>query len=155
MWLKLLLSGLIIAFCTALGYFAAEKWRLRRNFYAQLDAFNEKYLAELKYTRKPLLRFLKENRFSGDFQRLASRFADTRTISVNYSYLTPSERESVTEYLSMLGKWDSHAQSGYFSAQQKELAEKRETSEKEAKARGELYLKLGLLAGLAFVILIV
>ena len=55
----------------------------------------------------------------------------------------------------MLGKGDAQSQSVFFAAKRAALQQRREESEKEAKARGALYLKLGLLAGLAFVILII
>ena len=56
---------------------------------------------------------------------------------------------------SMLGTGDALSQKNYFSAQTAALTRKRENGVKEAKSRGELYVKLGLLAGLAAVILIV
>ena len=49
---------------------------------------------------------------------------------------------------------DARTQSAFFSAQAARLNALREQSAREAKARGELYLKLGLLAGLALVVLI-
>ena len=55
----------------------------------------------------------------------------------------------------MLGRGDALSQSGFFSARRAALEQKKADTEKEAKARGALYLKLGLLAGLAFVILII
>lgn len=155
LWLKFLLGGLIIAFCTFLGWFAAGKYRLRKSFYTQLCSLNEKFLAELKFTRKPLLQFLTENTYSGDFAEVIARFIKSREVKLDYGYLTQEEKEEIGEYLTMLGRGDSHSQSGYFSSQTETLLEKKSTAEKEAKSRGELYLKLGLLAGLAFVILIV
>ena len=55
----------------------------------------------------------------------------------------------------MLGKGDAFSQKGYFEMQKSALEEKKTKSTAEAKRHGELYLKLGLLAGLAIVILIV
>ncbi len=155
LWLKFILGGLIIVFCTLLGWFAAGKYRARKSFFSQLFCLNERYLAELKFTRKPLLQFLSEMRFTGDFEKTISGFTKTRAVKVEFGYLTQTEKEFVAEYLSMLGKGDSHSQSGFFSAQAEELTAKKDACAKEAKSREELYLKLGLLAGLAFVILIV
>ena len=155
LWIKFVLGGLIIAFCTFLGWLAAGKYRLRKSFFAQFNGLNEKYLAELKFSRKPLAQFLQESKFSGDFGKMIDSHAKTRSADVGFSYLLQSEKEFLGEYLSMLGKGDSSSQSGYFSAQKDFLAEKKAECEKQAKERNELYLKLGLLAGLAFVILIV
>ncbi len=155
MWIKFLLSGLIIAFCILLGYLAANKYRARKKFFAQMEAFNGRYLNELSYSRKPLGEFLSAYTYTGDFAKTVESFAKTRQPSFKYSFLTKEEKNECADYFSMLGKGDSFSQSDYFAAKKTYLAEKKAVSEKECKARGSLYLKLGLLAGLAFVILIV
>lgn len=155
LWLKFLLGGLSIAFCTLLGYLAADKYRRRKGFYLSLQSLNEKYLAELKFSRKPLGEFLKACEFRGDFQAFLEEFQKTRTAEPNLSYLSKGEKEEIKELFSMLGRGDATSQLGYFSAQAETLKKKCEETGKEAKERSELYLKLGLLAGLAFVILIV
>ena len=57
LWLKFLLAGCSIAFCVALGYLAANKYRSRRKFFDAFHTFNERYLSELGYARKPLPQF--------------------------------------------------------------------------------------------------
>ena len=153
--LKFLLAVLIVAFCTLLGWLAAAKYRARKNFFSQLSTFNERFLAELKYARKPLPVFLGEGKYEGDFGKTMAALSKSRAIKLNYGYLTTAEKEEIAGYLGMLGKTDSHAQNGYYAAQNDALHTKKTECERKAKARGELYLKLGFLAGLAFVILIV
>ena len=68
--------------------------------------------------------------------------------------LTKEERVDGENYFRQLGKGDSHTQTAYFSAQKARLSACKEQCEREAKARTELYTKLGLLAGLALVVLI-
>ncbi len=155
MWIKLLLSGAIIAFCILLGYLAAGKYRSRKKFYTQLGSFNERYLTELGYTRRTLEEFFGEFIPEGDFGKMTEQFRRERKLNCSYAYLTEEEKKYLQNYFSMLGKGDSHSQNGYFNAQKGTLDEKKRVSEKEAKERGDLYLKLGLLAGLAIVILIV
>ena len=70
MWLKLGVSAAIVAFGVVLGYLAAGKFRARKKFYAQLAAFNERYLNELGYARRPLEQFLKEYEYTGEFEKL-------------------------------------------------------------------------------------
>lgn len=155
LWLKFLLGGLSIAFCTLLGYLAAGKDRQRSKFYLALNTLNEKYLAELKFSRKPLGEFLAACNFSGDFCEFLNAFERTRTLCPDLSYLNKDEKAEIAEFFSMLGKGDSASQLGYFSAQAETVKKKSEKLFKEAKERSELYVKLGLLAGLAFVILII
>lgn len=154
-WLKLLLGLITISFCTLLGYFAAGKYRSRKAFFTQLALFNERYLNELCYSRKPLSDFLVQYSYTGEFAKTVGRFSEDRTITVGYSFLSKEEQSFCTDYFDMLGKGDVRSQNEFFSAQNGVVSGKKDECEKEAKTRGELYLKLGLLAGLAFVILIV
>lgn len=154
MWLKFILSGLIIAFCVVLGWLAAEKYRIRKKFFSQLAALNAQYISELTYSRKPLDVFLEKQNCTPDFAKLLQSVKRHESVSFKGFHLTGEETADYTEYFSMLGRGDTASQRGFFSAKSAILAEKKLATEKEAKARGELYIKLGLLAGLAFVILI-
>ena len=153
MWLKILICIAVIAFFTGLGYLISGKYRARKKFYTQFCAFNERYLNELTFTRKPLSSFLKEFEYTGDFGKTIEA-AEKREGEIKYSYLKKKEKKTVADYFQMLGKGDSASQKNFFAAQKAKLEEKRTDSEKQAKARSELYLKLGLLLGLAIVILI-
>ena len=59
------------------------------------------------------------------------------------------------QHLAQLGRGDARSQHDFFGIRRSTLVEKKGICVKQAKEKGELYLKLGLLAGLAFVILIV
>ena len=155
MWIKFLLCGLIIAFCIALGYLAAEKYRSRRNFYAQFSSFNERYLGELSYARKPIENFLDTYEYTGDFRKTIEAVRRHEGELPKLNYLTEEERRECIDYFSMLGRGDSGSQSAFFSTKKSVLVEKKGATEAEAKHRSNLYIKLGLLAGLAFVILII
>ncbi len=152
MWIKLLLSGLVIAFCVMIGYVAAEKYRSRKKFYAQFADFNDRYLNELAYARKPLGEFLRAYNYSGEFQRAIECMMRHETIPA-FGFLTKEERAQLCDYFSMLGRGDAASQRGYFSAQRDPLVTLKEQTARECKSRGELYLKLGLLFGLAVIIL--
>ena len=154
MWIKILLCMAIVAFCTALGYFFAEKYRARRRFFSQFCAFNERFLNELEFERKPVSAFLKSYEYTGDFGKAVKDFAEKRQKS-GVRYLTTAEKALFEDYFSMLGRGDALSQKNYFGARKGTLAEKKTETEKEAKSRSDLYLKLGLLSGLAIVILII
>ncbi len=155
MWIKALLAICIVAFGTGMGYFAAGKWRARKDFYVQMCLFHERYLNELNYERKPLGVFFSAYEYTGDFGKTVRSCAEGHGAAPAYKYLTKEERTECANYFSMLGTGDALSQKNYFSAQTAALTQKRENGVKEAKSRGELYVKLGLLAGLAAVILIV
>lgn len=154
-WIKILLGFAIIAFCMLLGYIAAGKYRSRKLFFTQLFSFHERYLNELSYSRKPLSQFISEYSYAKEFGKTVEDYQTNRIPKLDYPFLKKDERVYLADYFAMLGTSDARSQNGYFSAQTGSINEKKAESEKEAKTRGELYLKLGLLAGLAFVILII
>lgn len=155
LWLKIFLACAIVAFGTLMGYLAAGKYRARARFFTQMQDFNEKYYAELGYARKPLPVLVKSYEAKGDFQKILERFSEKRVSEITLSYLTKEEKSQCSDYFSMLGRGDAHSQRDYFGARRSPLGEKSAACTKQAKEKGELYLKLGLLGGLAFVILIV
>lgn len=155
LWLKILLACLTVAFCVEIGYLMADKYRCRYAFYRQFHDFNERYLAELEYSRKPLTIFVKEFPATGEFSKLLKEWGQDGSFRCRLSCLTSQERERAEDYFSMLGRGDAQAQTAYFSAYKKQLSEARSACEKESRSRTALYLKLGLLAGLALVILMI
>ena len=155
MWLKIIICIAVIAFSTAVGYLLAGKYRARKKFYEQFCLFNKQYLNELSYTRKSLPDFLKEHEYTGDFAKAIKKCVEARDTSVNFSFLGKEERAACGNYFSMLGKGDALSQKSYFGAQTQVLEARYADEEKQAKSRSSLYVKLGLLAGLAIVILII
>ncbi len=155
MWLKALVCILVIAFCIALGYFASSSARSKKAFYAHFLSFHERYLTELSYLRRPIREFLKEKRYTGDFERLVLEYEKTRTVGKKPSFFKTDEFHEIEEYFSTLGKGDSGSQKSYFAGKTAYISQKKAESEKDSRKKSELYLKLGLLAGLAIVILIV
>ncbi|MBR2903094.1 MAG: hypothetical protein IKC37_00440 [Clostridia bacterium] len=165
--LKLLLGLAIIAFFTFLVYFFTKKYRRRKNFFCQFSQFNERFLAEVSYTKRPLPKFLTAYAYKGEFESLLRTFYQSlteesaggrRTFFLEgneFSFLTKEQINFVRDYFQALGRGDSNAQKGYFGSVKSQLAALKEKSEIDAKKYGDLYLKLGLLAGLAALILIV
>ena len=92
--------------------------------------------------------------YEGEFEKSLAEFREKREASFPFSFLSKEERAEAERYFQQLGRGDARTQSGFFSAQAARLNALREQSAREAKARGDLYLKLGLLAGLALVVLI-
>ena len=153
-WLKIVVAALTVAFSTALGHFLAGKYRARKLFFSEFARFNERYLAELSYERRQMSAFLREISYEGEFEKALGEFREKREVSFPFPFLTKEERAETERYFQQLGRGDSRTQSAFFISQKARLEQKRGEAEREAKVRSELYLKLGLLAGLALVVLI-
>ena len=165
--IKLLLGLAIVLFCGFFGYFLSKKYRKRKEFFLQLSQFNDRFLAEISYYKRPLSKFLTANAYKGEFdvllrdyyQTLKEESAGGRRIFTigkeELPFLTADELSFVQDYFCTLGKGDTASQKDYFSAAKAWLLESRQKSEAECKKYGDLYVKLGILVGLAALILIV
>ena len=161
---KILLSIVIVMFSTFCGYVFTKKYRKKKKFFMQMCEFNERYLNEIAYLRRPLAEFVSQQRFKEEFAALLEEFfarlqEDKRVVGVFeentiYEFLNKEEKETIEEYFEMLGKGDSISQKTYFSAIREKMNILRKSAEENCKKYGDLYIKLGFLCGLFIVILL-
>ena len=52
--IKFILGVAIICFTSFCGYVLAKKYRQRKNFFSQMNEFNERFLSEIAYYRRPI-----------------------------------------------------------------------------------------------------
>lgn len=155
--LKILLCACAVALCTLFAYLLTRRYLLRKDFFYAWHRFNERLLNEVSYTKIPLPAFLEKYRFTGDFgQMLEEKKRDSfLTENVSFAYLTEDERKAVTDYFRMIGRSDAASQRTYLLAARDDIEGLRRGAEEEYKKYFSLYIKLGVLAGLILVILIV
>ncbi len=162
---KFLLGVAIIAFTSFCGYLLTKKYRRRKQFFSQLFEFNERFLAEITYYRRPLRAFVSAYTYRGEFQELLlDYFAETsnqghvfieRIDNSEYDFLKKEEKRTVYDYFSMLGKGDSNSQKNYFTSVKETLSKLKKEAEENNKKYGDLYVKLGFLCGLLILILVI
>lgn len=163
--LKFLLGIAIVAFTSFCGYLLAKKYRQRRLFFSQFREFNERFLSEIAYYRRPIREFAAGYSYRGEFNDLLGDFfdgIDDRSPNARaftdfpaYGFLKTEEKSIVEDYFLMLGKGDSASQKGYFTAVKDTLNKLQTESETACKRYGDLYVKIGFLCGLLILILIV
>lgn len=162
--LKLLLGIAVVVFTTLCGYIFSKKYRQRRQFFAQLCEFNERFLSEIAYYRRPIADFLTTYTYKDEFNELLTEYytslkkagEGSHLIDFSrFSFLKEAEDTVLNDYFLMLGKGDSSSQTTYFSSVKGTLAEYQATAAAEAKKYGDLYVKIGFLCGLFILILII
>ena len=154
--LKLLLCAAVVALCVAFSFLLTRRYRSRMQFYYNLSLFNERLVNEVSYTRIPLPAFLEKYSFTGDFDAmLRQKKGDFSLQNYQFSYLTEDEKKYLADYFGLIGRSDAASQRTFLSAARAELAEKKKSAEEAYKKYFALYLKLGFLAGLILVVLIV
>ena len=155
----------IVAFTTFCGYLLGKKYRKRKDFFTQLYDFNERFLNEIAYYRRPLKEFFSKFSYKGDFEKLLYIYAeniDKQTLTAgnllentDFDFLRKEEKSMVGDYFYMLGKGDSSSQKTFFSSVKTNVTALRDTATAESKKYGDLFVKLGFLCGLTILIVIV
>ena len=155
----------VVAFTSFCGYFLAKKYRQRKLFFKQLQEFNERFLSEIAYYRRPIKEFVAKYDYKGEFNELLQDFftalqTQTRESShaglldsSKYAFLKKEDKRMVEDYFLMLGKGDSLSQKGYFSSVKEPLLRLQNEAETTCKRYADLYIKLGFLCGLLILIL--
>lgn len=161
---KFLLGVAIVAFTSFCGYLLAKKYRKRKLFLSQLKEFNERFLSEISYYKRPLAEFVARSAYKGEFHGFLQKFFQSRTETdfsklreidfTDCEFLTPEDKRIIEDYFLMLGKGDSSSQKTYFSSAKEALGRQQSDADTAYKKYGDLYVKLGFLCGLLILILI-
>lgn len=160
---KFLLGIAIVAFTSFCGYLLSKKYRRKKLFFMQFKEFNERFLNEISYYKRPLKAFLFEYPYKDEFKTLIEAFLSVKEMgaliellrSEEFSFLKAEEKEGIADYFSMLGKGDSQSQKAYFSSAKERIAKLYSEAESLCKKYGDLYIKIGFLCGLLILILII
>ena len=162
---KFFIGVMVVAFTTYCGYLCANKYRKRKSFFEALYQFNELFLAEIAYYRRPIIEWLNNISFKGDFALFIYEYTRrvTKQIPIQgilvddsiFTFLKNEEKTSIETYFSMLGKGDSVSQKNYFSNAKNLLLDWKNTTQSDYKKYADLYVKLGVFIGLAIIIIII
>ncbi len=163
--LRIFFGIAIVAFASFCGYLLSKKYRQRRLFFTCWREFNEQFINEIAYYRRPLSDFLSLRTYEGEFQTLLQEYAqilseyaksgENRLDLSEYSFLIDDEKTVVFDYFRMLGRGDSASQKSYFLSLRDTLVKYQTIANEQGKKYEDLYIKLGFLCGLFILILII
>ena len=68
--LKFLLCALMFSLCVGCAYWLTRRYKKRKDFFYNLDLFNERLVNEVSYTKIPLPAFAEKYEFTGDFKKM-------------------------------------------------------------------------------------
>lgn len=162
---KVILCIAIVAFTSFCGYLCAKPYRKRKEFFIQFKEFNDRFINEISYLKRPIEVFLFQYRYKGEFKLFLEDYfksiknndCDVKETLANseYSFLKRDEKDFILGYFSMLGKGDSLSQKNYYNASKELISKLQINTEMDYKKRGEIYIKLGFLFGILILILII
>ena len=163
--LKILFGVAIIGISTACGYVFSKKYRQRRYFMGQFREFNEQFINEIAYYRRPIKDFLACHSYSGEFQILLHDYMDSLENNTfnelvpldlsKYTFFLDNEKSDIIDYFMMMGKGDSASQKCYFLSMRDRLIRYETDAITQGKKYENLYTELGFLCGLFILILII
>ena len=163
--LKVIFGVAVVVVATALGYLFSKKYRQRRRFFSQLREFNEQFIHEVTYYRRPIKEFLSCHVYDGEFDGLLQKYTAMLAQSVleshslfdlaEYTFLAENEKSDVVDYFMTIGKGDSASQKCYFLSMRERLAKYESDAISQGKKYENLYIELGFLCGLFILILII
>lgn len=156
----------VVALTTFIGYLLAKKYRQKKTFFTQFSQFNERFLSEISYLRRPLFALKEKYDYDGEFALLLDDFYANlgenalKTAKLNAffekrGYFTQDEKSLTIDYFSTLGKGNGASQKAYFTAVKTEIDRFLQKAKEEEQKRGELYVKLGFLIGLTILVVAV
>lgn len=163
--IKIILGISIVAFTSFCGYILSGKYRRRKEFFRQFNEFNERFLSEISYYRRPLADFITQFSYKGEFNELLHLFYERISMEEEeelnltenscFYFLLKEEKSFVDNYFLMIGRGDSVSQKGYFSSVKEKMISMRSDAENQSKKYADLYVKIGFLCGLLILILII
>lgn len=142
--------------CIAVSLLFTRKYYQRKLFFYNLYFFNEKLCAEIVFSKLPLPSFIEKNKNLGD----CLLFFDSEQrqyVAEKYKklqYLTEDEKQYCFDYYQMLGKSDARTQREYLESIRLELQQKKTEEEQKYKKYFALHIKLGVLAALVGILII-
>ena len=74
---KFLLGLCIVALTSVCGWILAGKYRRRKSFFAQTFEFNERFLGEVSYAKRPLGEFIERYSYTGEFEAILRAFSES------------------------------------------------------------------------------
>ena len=158
--IKLFLGIAVVTFTSFCGYVLAGKYRQKQLFFRQFYTFNERFLNEISYYRRPLHEFVRRYSYKDEFNELLRAFFNALEQKrlffkdvldkQEFDFLNQEEKAVVLDYFLMLGKGDSASQKNYFSSMREILTKLQREAENSCKKYADLYIKIGfLLAGIS------
>ena len=163
--LKVIFGVAVVAIATAFGYLFSKKYRQRRRFFTQFREFNEQFIHEITYYRRPIKEFLSCHTYDREFDMVLQKYEAILSNNAfknrelfdlsEYSFLNENEKTDITDYFMTIGTGDSASQKCYFLSMRERLSKYESDAISQGKKYENLYIELGFLCGLFILILII
>lgn len=164
--MKYVLLGIMFGVCVFVGYLFSLKYKKRQKFFSALIMLAEKLDVEINYSRDRLKKLISEfdEAHKKNLLSVEQNFIDyldgkceltSENLFKNVTILKASEKDSLFIFFKNLGRSDVENQSKEIKNYIKRFEEMSKTSDVENKKYGSLSLKLGIVAGLFLIVILI
>ena len=153
---KLLLLALGCASGLFVGIFFSNELKKKKCFYEELAIFIDEILGDLGFRQNGIrtvaLNYANESK--SYLKNVLEEYAANPNVVPAFLFLSGNERVTVKDFFSNLGKTDIVTQRSELENIKPKIQELRNTYKTKHEKKGAMYIKLGLLVGLAVGILL-
>ena len=146
---------LIVCACGFIGWLFTFSHRRKWEFIAEWGRFNRLFMTELSAKRVPLPRFIEAYTAKNEFASLLTAYRSSYVVESPPSFLKEEEKKVLVDYFSYLGTSDSSTQLSFLREKGNQLKDMENEAFSDYSKRLGLYPKLGILAGLFLVVLLI
>lgn len=164
--MKYVLLGIMFGVCVFIGYLFSLKYKRRQKFFSTLIMLAEKLDVEINYSRERLKKLISEfdESHKKNLLSVEQNFIDyldgkceltSENLFKNVTILKASEKDFLFIFFKNLGRSDVENQTKEIKNYIKRFEEMSKTSDVENKKYGSLSLKLGIVAGLFLIVILI
>ena len=151
--MKLFLLGLVCISSTFIGIYVSKEIKNRERFFLEWIEYNKFLIQRISFFKEPIYKITKDfykDRKDSLFVLLLKDYINNKTINC-----FKKDKIKIQEYFNTLGSLDYTNQLNYLKSELINLEEKYKEVKLDMKTKGNLYPKLGLIIGIALMILMV
>ncbi len=151
--MKMLIGVMGVIFCTIIGKILSEKYIKRKNFYCDFYNFNQKMKSEISFKQSSIKSII-EKLNNQTFRAYLNQTVILGDDDLSVSFLNNEENDFLKEYVNNIGIFDKDSQLLYLNSVDSQIKTLYKNSFDEEKKYRKLYVKLGFLFGLIFLVIV-
>ncbi len=151
--MKLLIGVVGVILCTFIGKILSEKYLKRKNFYSEFYNFNQKMKSEISFKQSTIKNII-DKLDNETFRCYLDEAVLMHNENLYVSFLSDEENDFLKEYVKNIGVFDKDSQLLYLNSVDSQIQILYKNSFDDEKKYRKLYVKLGFLFGLIFLVIV-
>lgn len=151
--MRLALGIIVLVLSTYIGYATSKKYSVRKGYYSAFLEFNKRLKNEISFSQQTLLKIIKNVKDENCFYvAIKDVIIDKKSLDLSDKIFSEEEQAFLSNYLSVIGKGDRQSQLKYVETVESQITEYLKNANEDEKKYKVLFIKLGFLIGLMFLV---